>query len=211
MRLSGLQTLVITYPKSMSRRRVKQFLKENEKHIRAECMQHLGRSHEKLVGTRLSVLPDNACISFHHSYENRVSTTDGGLSICYRKGDALNDPVFHGLVKKTVVSFLRQRARPYLIQKAESLSHTYGYPFNRIFIKNQKTRWGSCSALNNINLNMRLLLVPEHLVVYVILHELVHTVERNHSERFWKLLSSHMPDCLVRRKELKNYNFSFLD
>ena len=92
----------------------------------------------------------------------------------------------------------RHVAKEILVQRLDELSWIHGYRYNRVNIRNQKTRWGSCSAKNNISLNIKLKRLPKHLMDYIILHELVHTRIKNHGRRFYAEL-----DLLVRnRKEL---------
>lgn len=66
--------------------------------------------------------------------------------------------------------------------------------YNKVFVKKQKTRWGSCSSRGNINLNCLIILVPSYVKKYVIVHELAHRKEMNHSERFWKIVASMIPN-----------------
>jgi hypothetical protein len=73
--------------------------------------------------------------------------------------------------------------------KVRTFARQYNFKINKVFIKNMKSRWGSCSAVNNINLNLHLMRLPEHLIDYVVLHELCHTVEKNHGPGFWNLLN----------------------
>ena len=108
------------------------------------------------------------------------------------------------------IKILRGRAKKYLPQRVEELSHRHGLAYNRVFIKNLKSRWGSCSAKNNINLNLHLMRLPENLIDYVILHELAHTKEKNHGKGFYDLLNSFMHDAKVFERELKNYSASFI-
>lgn len=75
--------------------------------------------------------------------------------------------------------------------------------YNQVFVKAQKTRWGSCSDKGNINLNCLLLIVPSYVRKYVIVHELAHRKEMNHSERFWKLVADEMSDYQKAVKWLK--------
>lgn len=79
----------------------------------------------------------------------------------------------------------KTRARAALIERLEELAELHDFRFNKVSIRNQKTKWGSCSAKNNISLNMNLATLPEELRDYVILHELVHTRIKNHSKKFW--------------------------
>ncbi len=99
----------------------------------------------------------------------------------------------------------RSAAREQLVNQLQQLASRYGYHYNRVFIRCQKTRWGSCSAKNNINLNLRLILLPAHLREYVILHELVHTRIKDHSRRFWMALDQHTGHAKALQRELRNY------
>ncbi|MBI3459033.1 M48 family metallopeptidase [Candidatus Azambacteria bacterium] len=83
----------------------------------------------------------------------------------------------------------------------------YGFSFNQIFIKNQKTRWGSCSSKKNLNLNYKIVfLSPEH-QDYIIVHELCHLKEFNHSRQFWILVKKTIPNYLKIKKELRHHKF----
>lgn len=99
----------------------------------------------------------------------------------------------------------KSQAKQILTTRLQKLAHEYGFIYNRVFIRNQKTRWGSCSSLNNINLNMNLIQLPQELQDYVILHELVHTKVKNHSKKFWAELDRYVGDAKVIDKRLKGY------
>lgn len=77
-----------------------------------------------------------------------------------------------------------------------------------VFIKNQKSRWGSCSSLGNINLNLRLGLLPDDLFEYVLVHELCHLLELNHSDRFWAEVAKFIPEYKKRRAKLRKIRFT---
>lgn len=94
-----------------------------------------------------------------------------------------------------------------LIQRLEYLSSTYNIPYNKVTIRNQKTRWGSCSGNNNISLNIKLMLLPDELRDYVIMHELVHTRIKNHSKEFWKELDYYFPHSKNLDKKLRDYKY----
>jgi predicted metal-dependent hydrolase len=85
----------------------------------------------------------------------------------------------------------------------EFLAEKNGFSCNRITIRRQKTRWGSCSQRNNISLNARLVTLPDELIDYVILHELVHTRIHNHSKRFWIELDKYVGDSRALSKKLR--------
>lgn len=85
---------------------------------------------------------------------------------------------------------MRETARAILVPKLEAAARRHGFAYGRVAIKNNVSNWGSCSALGNINLNMRLILLPEHLQEYVILHELCHLRHPDHGPGFHAMLDS---------------------
>jgi predicted metal-dependent hydrolase len=85
------------------------------------------------------------------------------------------------------------------------LAARHGFTYNRVFVRHQKTRWGSCSHKNNINLNARLVQLPQALMDYTILHELVHTRIKHHGPRFWEALSRYIPDSRALDRQLNAY------
>ena len=78
----------------------------------------------------------------------------------------------------------------------------YGFDYQKISIRNQKTCWGSCSRKGNLSFNYRIALMPGHLADYIIVHELCHIGELNHSKRFWSLIARTMPEYKRLKKEL---------
>lgn len=99
-------------------------------------------------------------------------------------------------------------AKAILIKRLGYLAGKYGFSYNRVSIRNQKTRWGSCSVKNNISLNMQLVRLPEELVDYVILHELVHTKIKNHSKAFWVDMDKLVGNSKRIRSKLRRYGMA---
>lgn len=98
-------------------------------------------------------------------------------------------------------------ARRALIERLNTLALRFGFEYGRVFIRNQKTRWGSCSGKNNINLNITLMRLDENLRDYVILHELVHTRIKNHSKDFWSELDKYTGrQAKELNKQLRKYH-----
>lgn len=104
----------------------------------------------------------------------------------------------------------RTWARSFLKQRLDFLAERFGFEYGRLAVRNQKSRWGSCSYKNNINLNVNLLRLPAELVDYVILHELVHTRVKNHGPLFWGMLEKMMPGAKEFDKQLKQYYLPML-
>ena len=111
---------------------------------------------------------------------------------------------------KSLASIDKQEARKILESRISQLAGKYGFEYNRISIRKQKTRWGSCSTKDNISLNMNLLHLPKELMDYVLLHELVHTRIKSHGKDFWHELDKVIPDSKKIDRKLKEYQYCLL-
>ena len=103
------------------------------------------------------------------------------------------------------VELLRAQAKSELPPRLAQLAALHGFVYKKVFIKNNISNWGSCSSLGNINLNLRLVTLPQNLQDYVMLHELCHLKYLNHGPQFHALLESVCPGHRVLEKELKTY------
>lgn len=113
----------------------------------------------------------------------------------------------NGIFGKTSASDyprLKKAALELAQKKVAEFNQRYNLSYRRISIRNQKTRWGSCSKAGNLNYNYKIALLPERLADYIIVHELCHLQEFNHSWKFWDLVVQTLPDYKQRRKEIKN-------
>lgn len=96
----------------------------------------------------------------------------------------------------------KEAARELIHARVLHLNQHYQVPIRKIFIKNTKSRWGSCSKLGNLNFHYRVAMLPLDLVDYVVVHELCHLKEFNHSKRFWALVAERVPEHKALRKQL---------
>ncbi len=101
------------------------------------------------------------------------------------------------------IKLLRKKAKEILPLKTEYYSKIMGLKYGRITITSAKTRFGSCTSVGNISFSYRLMMYPESAIDYVVVHELAHLVEMNHSKRFYKIVESVFPDYKERRRLLK--------
>jgi predicted metal-dependent hydrolase len=99
----------------------------------------------------------------------------------------------------------REKARRQLVPRLDELARRHGFTYNRVTIRHQKTRWGSCSAQNNISLNANLVRLPAELTDYILLHELVHTRVKNHGVSFWDALDKVVGNAKVLDQRMKSY------
>lgn len=126
---------------------------------------------------------------------------DKKIRVEKRKSNEILDKVYlaEHLVERTSLSdqlekALRKEARNLIEEKVEKYSGKISESHDKIFIRDQQTRWGSCSSKGNLNFNWRLILGPEHVLDYVVVHELVHLEEKNHDEKFWSRVREIYPD-----------------
>ena len=105
---------------------------------------------------------------------------------------------------KEEIKELRKKAKNYLPKRIEEIAKQYNFKYNKLALRNQKTRFGSCSCQNNINLNINLMNYDTDVIDYVIIHELVHTKIKNHSKTFWGEVEKYCPDYKYLRKKLKS-------
>lgn len=97
----------------------------------------------------------------------------------------------------------RREAKELIERKAKNYSERMQITYHRITIREQKTRWGSCSSKGNLNFNWRLILAPESVLDYVVIHELAHLIELNHSSRFYQIVERWMPDYRTQQEWLR--------
>lgn len=135
-----------------------------------------------------------------------LNLKDGILSISCPPDTEYDSPAVQASIRGLIEKVLRYEAKRLFPQKVEALAHRHGFTFSDVKINQSRTRWGSCSSKRDINLSYHCMLLPEYLVDFVILHELCHTKEMNHGERFWLLLDK-VSDGKAKEltKELKTF------
>ena len=109
----------------------------------------------------------------------------------------------NGRLNMVLEWWYRQQAEILIKKRADELCSLLVVTYGRLSIRRAKTRWGSCSRKGNLNFNWKLLMVPESVINYVIIHELAHLKEMNHSKNFWKLVAEHCPQWRQHRQWLK--------
>ncbi len=107
------------------------------------------------------------------------------------------------LIKNTIIKEFKKKFREIVTESVEEYNKFYNFQYNRIAIKDNRSNWGSCSTKRNLNFNWKLILAPLEILDYVVIHELCHLKEHNHSENFWGLVSQKIPDYKKKRKWLK--------
>ena len=120
----------------------------------------------------------------------RTQLSKDTLKIFYPHETDLPSGQAQETIRNFIIGTLRKEAKEYLPQRTEQLAAAHDFTYRGVSVKNLSSRWGSCSATNHINLNIHLVRLPEYLSDYVILHELTHTIHKNHRDSFWKHLNT---------------------
>ena len=108
-------------------------------------------------------------------------------------------------LREEELAALQKRGRTVFAERAAHFAPLVGVRYGRISVRRQRSKWGSCSSQGNLNFNCLLLLAPASVLDYVVVHELCHRLEMNHSARFWQNVERVLPDYAVRRRWLKDH------
>ena len=136
-----------------------------------------------------------------------MSLRDGILRIACPPETDFTDDFTQDTLRQMIMAAMRHEAKRLLPARVDELAERHGFSHGTVRITSSRTRWGSCNSLHNINLSLHLMQLPWHLIDYIILHELCHTLEMNHSDRFWALMDKVTDGkSQLLRKELKQYH-----
>jgi len=108
-------------------------------------------------------------------------------------------------IRKKIGQFYRRMARETILERLEYFKTRLGVKYAQVRIKEQKTRWGSCSGKGNLNFNWKLVMAPSDIIDYVVVHELCHLIHMNHSRNFWNLVERELPDYRARKRWLRDH------
>ena len=171
-----------------SRLELRKLLLQSQPQIEFKDGQQIGKSHTIIVRPSL-----------------RLSTKVKGQHILVELPSdmTLNDPQVNRAVRDSIIAALRLEAKSYLPKRLAYLAHQLGFSYERVRFSHASGRWGSCSSIGTISLNIALMKLPFELIDYVLVHELSHTIHMNHSQEFWELVQKGDPSYKQHRKLLK--------
>ena len=173
---------------------------------------HLSKM-QKAEGQFTHFSPSTKFSTRHHKLELKkgnvksikVSVKDDKIVALYKDLNVLDSNPSQLEIRKAIEHAWKVEAKEYLPNRVSELANKHDFKFKRVSVRNAKTRWGSCSVDNNINLSLHLMRLPDYLIDYVILHELVHTKIKNHSPHFWQLLDQVSGNARKLDREVKEY------
>lgn len=204
---SSARGFILTAPSSVSIESCKQFLDENAEWIRKHINIVEKKQAEKAFQfeTKYETFFRDLELIPTELTEIKSRVSEQKIKI-YINPNEISKKKSQNEIKKIIIEVLRKEAKLYLPHRIEELAKPHNLKFIKLTIKDMKSQWGSCSYCNNINLSLHLMRLPRKLIDYVIMHELTHTIEKNHSNRFWDKLESFLPGAKNLDKELKNYH-----
>lgn len=191
-------------PKYMKLREIDETVRQNAEKI-AGLHQTLDRqldesrkNHPVSSGSMISV----------EGQMQRLYLHEGRTRAKYENGEMhlwLKEPGSEEAVRAALKSVLAARALERIRERLAVYGPRIGGEFGRVAIRDQRSRWGSCSSKHNLNFNWKLIMAPPQVLDYVVIHELCHLHEFNHSARFWKLVAAQMPEYEAWKKWLKTH------
>lgn len=172
-----------------SRPQLRKMLEQAQPTVSYSDGQQIGKSHTLIVreGQRLA-----ATRSKQH------------IIVTLPPNKTLSDSEVVRIIRDTSIAALRLEAKSYLPKRLHYLAEQFGFQYERVRFSHASSRWGSCSSTGTISLNIALMKLPFELIDYVLVHELAHTIEMNHSQNFWLLVENGDPHYKQHRRLLKN-------
>jgi predicted metal-dependent hydrolase len=207
LRVTIERGLEVVVPRGFNRKLIPTFLQEKHAWVQSALSKveqaRERRTAEPIDNRPLEIAFPSIGKTWTIEYATKASRTvtltddrNGRLCIC---GPIDNTTAYHSVLQR----WMHRQAHTALVPLLRQLSNETGIAFVRTAIRCQKSRWGSCSSSGTISLNQKLLFVEPDLVRYVLIHELCHMREMNHSRHFWKLVSQFYPNYRLARRRLK--------
>lgn len=194
-------TLVVSMPKRAPLYLAKQLVEQTRHRVRQTIQK---------AKSQLTILQHGDLIGKSHKLVIRDGEVLGGriigtfIEITLPEDSSVEAAEVQDYIKQLALKALRTQAKSYLSRQLGSLADQHGFSYETVRFSSAGTRWGSCSSSGTISLNIWLMQLPFELIDYVIIHELCHTQEMNHSRDFWRLVENILPDYRERRRALKD-------
>jgi predicted metal-dependent hydrolase len=208
LRVKPDQTVLVSYPAYVTFREALRFTEQHSEWVTCQKEKNEHRvpkfKEEEPIKTRLFTIYFKK-----HPGKFSLKQSKNQIIILYPEQSDLNDPEITEKIKKVLTALYRLEAKEYLPPRLVQLATAHGFQYGNVTIRNNTSNWGSCSGRNNINLNLHLMKMPDHLIDYILLHELAHTRVKNHGPKFWELLDSMTGNQAKKlSKEVKKYSTS---
>lgn len=196
----------VTLPSRESYANAEKFVKSQKCWILENLERVKSRQKPKEIIVNYNTRHHVLCLAAHKSTKIRCSVNNGEIMVYYPETADICDDYIQNAVRKSIDKALKLEAEAYLPKRTEQLALKTGIKYSELTLVKSKRYWGMCMSDNSIKLNIHLMRLPEELIDYVILHELAHIREKNHSPRFYEYLSTLVPDPKTLRQKIKKYS-----
>ncbi|MCX6111744.1 MAG: SprT family zinc-dependent metalloprotease [Proteobacteria bacterium] len=208
IRVKPHEGISITTPTNVSMSYVEKLIESKSEWIKQKLEKINKLEKSKTIfdlNTKFQTRNHRLVINLHDKETTIVRVSNGLIMVKYPCNRIISDKDIQRAIREGIDKALRIEAQEYIPHRVKGLAGRFDLKYKDVTVKNIKTRWGSCSSKNNLNFNIHLMMLPVDLIDYVIVHELAHTVEKNHSHRFWSLLDSLVGDSKKLNRDLKKY------
>ncbi len=208
IRISSAGEVKVTVPRFCNYSTAERFVLKKHAWIKKKLLSIERKNEKKLafsVGSILSTPEGKVYIEQGEGEEYEISQANRDYQVFLPRDFSEENEEAADLLIKMIAEIGLKEAKVLLPGYLESIAQQFGFVYKKVGIRKMTSRWGSCSPDNNISLNSALIFLPYRLIEYVLLHELVHTVHKNHGNSFWGALEAVMPDAKARRKEMNKY------
>ncbi len=206
--VKSFQNVKVTVPVGVSFEAAEKVVNDKLSWIRKHQVKMKKFEKEPLIfneSTEFSTKQHRLIISKTNSNETTAKISGGEINVFYPANLDVGHKSVQFFVRRVIEEALRMEAKQHVPARVSELAIKYGFTYNKVFIKNIKSRWGSCSKKGNLNFSLHLMCLPYELIDYLILHELAHTVEHNHSKKYWAVLDNIYGNTKEVDRKLKQY------
>lgn len=194
----------VTVPSLIPLSIAKRFVEEKQ-HWITEKLTQLSNHHNNKPINSYNTKNHKLVLIAHNSNIIKSSIENSEIRLFYPINIDIENRTIQDEIKAAIEKTYRKEANEILPARLDQMAKKHGLSYNNLRIKNIKSRWGSCSAKNNINLSIYLMKLPDDLIDYVILHELVHTIHKNHGPEFWSYLNNLTGNAKQLAARVKKY------
>jgi predicted metal-dependent hydrolase len=208
LQVKPLEGLCVVAPRSASISEVESVIRRKSDWIKTTLTKIKDIEDKRTIfdlNTKFQTRQHRLIITPHNDDKVTTRVSDGLIKVKCPESRDIKDVEVQKAIREGIGKALKIEAKEYIPHRVRGLANKFGLKYRDIATKNIRTRWGSCSSNNNLNFNIHLMRLPETLIDYVIMHELAHTVEKNHSKKFWSLLDSFVGDSKKLDKDLKGH------
>ena len=196
-------TVKITVPSTLSDNRIRELITKRTPWIKKQLQEQLDRPKPKAKeyahGETFAYLGKHYQLKVLTGVASSIKLKGGYFEVTLRKIDHNSKST----IRRLLTEWYKDHAKKRLMDKTKRFAKIIGVVPNSITVKDYKSRWGSCSTQGDISYNWRIILAPDNIVDYVVVHELCHILEHNHSSRYWQHVTRYMPNWRECRDWLK--------